>query len=134
MERLYNSMNQIPNKPLAHLVKTEERIKEQAELNNNLELQTNLRTYEISILPNTKFCDLLNYQFSSCLTNNHKDSNCFETKAPGCRNYRVYIGVKKILRKENISLAVSSYINRGLDWIDHTYERGYKAIFKKVKN
>ncbi|MDD5191586.1 MAG: hypothetical protein PHH54_02315 [Candidatus Nanoarchaeia archaeon] len=128
------SENKANYRPLAHLVEVEERIKEPAALKNELRTTLNMSTHEISIPEGTGFCVLLDYKHSNCLTNKRRDSNCFETKAPGCRNYKIYSAVKMFLRNEPLSLFLSSYISKGFDLIRPVYEKNNRYAKKLTKN
>jgi len=122
-------LEKTPPHPLAYLIQTEERIKEQADLNNEWETRVNLWTYEINIPKDTGFCRLATYKHSNCNGRRYVDDNCFEIKTPGCRDGRIYLKIKKILKNENISLFMSSYISKSID----CYTNLIKSINKKIE-
>lgn len=117
-ERLtLDKLRKTPYNPLTHLAKVEEKIGEQARLNNELELQTNLLTYKITQPKGTKFCPLLNHPNSNCNSKQYYDGNCFETKTPGCRDGKIYLALKKLAGKKSFPLSACSYISKTLDFI-----------------
>jgi len=105
-------------RPLTLLVQTEEKIQEQAEINNEWETRTNLGTYKIKLKKNIGFCPLLNYPRSNCNHKKYQDGNCFETKTLGCRDGRIYLKLKKHTGNEKFSLFVSSYLSKAIDFIN----------------
>ncbi len=112
-----NQARLLAHRPLAHLVETENRIKEQAELDNEWRTRTNLWTYAVKPEKDIGFCHLLNYPKSNCNHRRYSDGNCFETKAPGCRDGKIYLKLKKFTGKQEFSLLISSYLSRFIDFI-----------------